>query len=37
MSDPYVLGKVMESFQQRESRPPLVMGPRRAELLTAIA
>lgn len=37
MSDPYVLGKVLESFQERESRPPLVMGPRRGELLTTIA
>jgi 2-polyprenyl-6-methoxyphenol hydroxylase-like FAD-dependent oxidoreductase len=37
MSDPYVLGKVLESFKERESRPPLVMGPRRGELLTAIA
>ena len=37
MSDPYVLGKVLESFQERDSRPPLVMGPRRGELLTAIA
>ena len=36
MSDPYVLGKVLEAFQERDSRPPLVMGPRRGELLTTI-
>jgi hypothetical protein len=37
MSDPYVIGKVLEAFQGRESRPRLVMGPPRGELLAAIA
>jgi 2-polyprenyl-6-methoxyphenol hydroxylase-like FAD-dependent oxidoreductase len=37
MSDPHVLGKVLEAFQERENRPPLVLGPPRRELLAAIA
>ena len=37
MSDPYVLGKVLEAFQERDGRPPLVLGPARGELLAAIA
>jgi 2-polyprenyl-6-methoxyphenol hydroxylase-like FAD-dependent oxidoreductase len=37
MSDPHVLGKVLEAFQERENRPPLVLGPPRGELLAAIA
>ena len=37
MSDPYVVGKVLEAYQERESRPPVRLGPGRGELLEAIA
>ena len=37
MSDPYVVGKVLEAYQERGTRPPLRLGPARGELLQAIA
>ena len=37
MGDPYVLGKVMEAYQERDSRPPVMMGPPRTELLATIS
>lgn len=37
MSDTYVVAKVLEAYQERETRVPLRLGPPRSELLAAIA
>ncbi|HEV2369213.1 MAG TPA: FAD-dependent oxidoreductase [Acidimicrobiales bacterium] len=37
MADPYVIGKVLEAYQEREVRPVVRLGPERGELLEAIA
>jgi len=37
MSDPYVVGKVLEAYQERDTRPPVRLGPPRGELLDAIS
>ena len=37
LADPYVVARVMEAFQERDRRPPARLGPKRDELLAAIA